>query len=211
VGAVAVAQSSPDIVWVGTGESTSRNSVTVGDGVYKSTDRGRTWKNMGLGDTRHISRIIISRGDPNVVYVAAMGHLWGPNSERGIYKTIDGGLTWKKILYINENTGISDLEMDSENSQILYAAAYEHRRLPYRMVSGGPESGLYRSTDGGLTWTRLKQDLPEGMMGRIGLAVARSRPGVVYALIEHQDPGIWRSEDYGLSWKRQVTAKLIKT
>jgi len=139
-----------------------------------------------------------------------MGHLWGPNSERGIYKTIDGGLTWKKILYINENTGISDLEMDSENSQILYAAAYEHRRLPYRMVSGGPESGLYRSTDGGLTWTRLKQDLPEGMMGRIGLAVARSRPGVVYALIEHQDPGIWRSEDYGLSWKKTGDSKTYK-
>ncbi len=210
VGAVAVAQSSPDIVWVGTGESTCRNSVTVGDGVYRSTDGGKTWKNMGLGDTRHISRIIISRGDPNVVYVAAMGHLWGPNSERGIYKTIDGGLTWKKILYVNENTGFSDLEMDPENSQVMYAAAYEHRRLPYRMVSGGPGSGIYRTTDGGLTWTRLKQDLPEGMMGRIGLAVAKNRPGVVYALIEHQDPGIWRSEDYGQTWKRTCDARTYK-
>lgn len=210
VGAVAVAQSSPDIVWVGTGESTSRNSVTVGDGVYKSTDGGKTWKNMGLADTRHISRIIISRGDPNVVYVAAMGHLWGPNTERGIYKTIDGGLSWKKILYVNENTGFSDLEMDPENSQILYAAAYEHRRTPYHMVSGGPGSGLYRSTDGGLTWTRLTRDLPEGIIGRIGLAVARNRPGVVYALIEHRDPGIWRSEDYGQSWKKTADSKTYK-
>ncbi|MDI6850219.1 MAG: hypothetical protein QME69_10570 [Candidatus Saccharicenans sp.] len=210
VGAVAVAQSSPDIVWVGTGESTSRNSVTVGDGVYKSTDGGKTWKNMGLTDTRHISRIIISRGDPNVVYVAAMGHLWGPNTERGIYKTIDGGLSWKKILYINDNTGFSDLEMDPENSQILYAAAYEHRRTPYHMVSGGPGSGLYRSTDGGLTWTRLTRDLPEGIIGRIGLAVARNRPGVIYALIEHQDPGIWRSEDYGQSWKKTADSKTYK-
>ncbi|MCX8160491.1 MAG: hypothetical protein N3G18_06130 [Candidatus Saccharicenans sp.] len=210
VGAVAVAQSSPDVVWVGTGESTSRNSVTVGNGVYKSTDGGKTWKNMGLNDTRHISRIIISRGDPNVVYVAAMGHLWGPNSERGIYKTIDGGQSWQKILYVNENTGFSDLEMDSGDSQVLYAAAYEHRRLPYRMVSGGPGSGIFKSTDGGLTWSRLTRDLPEGIMGRIGLAVSRSKPGVVYALIEHQDPGIWRSEDYGQSWKRTCDAKTYK-
>lgn len=211
VGAVAVAQASPEIVWVGTGESTCRNSVTVGDGVYKSTDGGKTWTHMGLNDTRHISRIIISRGDPNVVYVAAMGHLWGANTERGVYKTIDGGKTWQKVLYINENTGICDLEMDPGNSQILYAAAYEHRRLPYHMISGGPGSGIYRSTDGGLTWTKLTRDLPEGILGRIGLAVARSKPGVVYALIEHQDPGIWRSDDYGESWKRTADSRTYKT
>jgi len=210
VGAVAVAQSSPNIIWVGTGESTSRNSVTLGDGVYKSTDGGKTWTNMGLKDTRHISRIIINRGDPNIVYVAAMGHLWGPNSERGVYKTIDGGKTWAKVLYINENTGICDLEIDPADSQIIYAAAYEHRRMPYRMISGGPGSGLYKSSDGGNTWNRLKQDLPEGIMGRIGLAVARSKPGVIYALIEHQDPGIWRSEDYGQTWKRTCDAKTYK-
>ncbi|MBC7348538.1 MAG: hypothetical protein H5U05_01035 [Candidatus Aminicenantes bacterium] len=210
VGAVAVAQSSPNIVWVGTGESTSRNSVTVGDGVYKSVDGGKTWTNLGLKDTRHISRIIISRGDPNIVYVAAMGHLWGPNTERGIYKTIDGGKTWQKVLYVNENTGFCDLEVDPQDSQILYAAAYEHRRSPYHMTSGGPGSGLYKSGDGGQSWTRLKQDLPEGLLGRIGLAVARSKPGVVYALIEHQDPGIWRSEDYGQTWKRTAEAKTYK-
>ncbi|MGB9892766.1 MAG: VPS10 domain-containing protein, partial [Candidatus Saccharicenans sp.] len=207
VGAVAVAQSSPNIVWVGTGESTCRNSVTLGDGVYKSTDGGKTWTHMGLNDTRHISRIVINRGDPNIVYVAAMGHLWGPNSERGVYKTIDGGKTWTKVLYINENTGICDLEIDPTDSQIIYAAAYEHRRTPYHLISGGPGSGLYKSTDGGNSWNRLKQDLPEGIIGRIGLAVARSKPGVVYALIEHQDPGIWRSEDYGQTWKRTCEAK----
>jgi len=209
-GAVAVAQSSPEIIWVGTGESTSRNSVTIGDGVYKSTDGGKTWTNMGLKDTRHVSRILISRGDANVVYVAAMGHLWGPNAERGVYKTIDGGKTWNKVLYLNENTGVCDLEIDPANSQILYAAAYEHRRLPYKMISGGPGSGIYKSTDGGQTWVKLTEGLPSGPMGRIGLAVARSKPGVVYALIEHQDPGLWRSEDYGQTWKRMSTATVFK-
>jgi photosystem II stability/assembly factor-like uncharacterized protein len=211
VGALAVAQSSPEIIWVGTGEATCRNSVTIGDGVYKSTDGGKTWTNMGLKDTRHISRILISRGDANVVYVAAMGHLWGPNPERGVYKTVDGGKTWTKVLYINENTGICDLEMDPANSQILYAAAYEHRRLPYKMISGGPGSGIYKSTDGGQTWVKLSEGLPSGTMGRIGLAVARSKPGVVYALIEHQDPGLWRSEDYGQTWKRMCSATVYKS
>lgn len=210
VGDVTVAQSSPNIVWVGTGEATARNSVTVGDGVYKSTDGGKTWTNMGLKETRHISRIVISRGDPNVVYVAAMGHLWGPNSERGVYKTIDGGKTWTKILYINENTGICDLVMDPSDSQILYAAAYEHRRRPYKMVSGGPGSGIYKTIDGGLTWKKLSKGLPEGVMGRIGLAASRSKPGVVYALIEHQNPGIWRSEDFGETWKRTCDSKTYK-
>lgn len=210
VGAVAVAQSSPDIVWVGTGEATTRNSVSVGDGVYKSTDGGKTWTNMGLKETRHISRILISRGDANVVYVAAMGHLWGPNPERGIYKTIDGGKNWSKILYINENTGIADLVMDPNDSQILYAAAYEHRRYPFKMVSGGPGSGIYKTTDGGLTWKKLTRGLPEGIMGRIGLAVSRNKPGVIYALIEHQDPGIWRSEDFGETWKRTCDSKTCK-
>lgn len=210
VGALAVAQSSPDIIWVGTGEATCRNSVTIGDGVYKSTDGGKSWTNMGLKETRHISRILVSRGDANVVYVAAMGHLWGPNTERGVYKTVDGGKSWSKVLYIDQNTGICDLEMDPGNSQILYAAAYEHRRMPYRMISGGPGSGIYRSMDGGQTWVRLSQGLPSGLMGRIGLAVARNKPGVVYALIEHQDPGIWRSEDYGQSWKRMCNAQVYR-
>ncbi|MFQ5721138.1 MAG: WD40/YVTN/BNR-like repeat-containing protein, partial [Candidatus Aminicenantales bacterium] len=210
VGDIAVSQSHPNIIWVGTGEATCRNSVTIGDGVYKSIDGGKTWKNMGLKETQHISRIIINPGDPNIVYVAAMGHLWGPNKERGLYKTTDGGQTWQKVLYIDENTGIADLAMDPDDSLILYAAAYEHRRLPYYFSSGGPSSGLYKSTDGGRTWKKLVKDLPQGIMGRIGIAVSRSKPNVVYALIEHKDGGIWRSEDKGQSWKRMCDNKTYK-
>jgi photosystem II stability/assembly factor-like uncharacterized protein len=210
VGDVTIAQSHPDIVWVGTGESTCRNSVTIGDGVYKTTDGGKAWTNMGLKETRHISRIVINPGDPNIVYVAAMGHLWGPNADRGVFKTIDGGKTWKKVLYVNENTGCADLVMDPSDSLTLYAAAYEHHRLPYTFSSGGPGSGLYKTTDGGETWTRLTKDLPEGVLGRIGIDVSRSAPGVVYALIEHKDGGIWRSEDRGASWKRMCDAETFR-
>jgi len=210
VGDVTISQSHPNIVWIGTGEATCRNSVTIGDGVYKSSDGGKTWENMGLKETRHISRIIINPGDPNIVYVAAMGHLWGPNVERGIYKTIDGGKTWKKVLYVNENTGFADLSMDLSNSLILYAAAYEHRRLPYYFSSGGPGSGLYRSTDGGETWQRLAKGLPEGVMGRIGVDVSRSNPNVVYALVEHKDGGIWRSEDKGETWRRMCDYEIYR-
>ena len=210
VGDVTIAQSHPDIVWVGTGESTCRNSVTIGDGVYKTTDGGKTWTNMGLKETRHISRIIINPGDPNIVFVAAMGHLWGPSADRGIFKTVDGGKTWKKTLYVDENTGCADLAMDPSDSLTLYAAAYEHRRLPYTFSSGGPGSGLYKTVDGGETWTRLTKDLPEGILGRIGVAVARSAPGVVYALIEHKDGGIWRSEDQGESWKRMCDGETFR-
>jgi len=202
VGDIAISQSHPKIVWVGTGEATCRNSVTIGDGVYKSTDSGKTWANMGLAETRHISRIIVNPGDPNIVYVAAMGHLWGPNEERGIYKTIDGGKTWQKVLSVDENTGFADLAMDPSDSLTLFAAAYDYRRLPYHYRSGGPGSGLYKTTDGGETWKKLTKDLPEGIMGRIGIDVSRSNPNVVYALIEHKDAGIWRSEDKGESWKR---------
>lgn len=202
VGDVTVAPSDPNIIWVGTGESTCRNSVTIGDGVYKSVDAGRSWKNMGLKETRHISRIVIHPANPNIVYVAAMGHLWGPNSERGLYKSEDGGTTWRKILFVNDDTGIADLAMDPEDPLILYAAAYEHRRLPYLYRSGGPGSGLYRTKDGGMTWKRLENGLPKGIMGRIGLAVSPSRPEVVYALIEHEDGGLWRSEDKGETWQR---------
>jgi len=210
VGDIAIAQSHPDIVWVGTGEATSRNSITIGDGVYKSTNGGKNWENMGLKDTRHISRIVINPGDPNITYVAAMGHLWGPNKERGIYKTINGGKTWKKVLYINENTGFADLAIDPSDSLILYAAAYEHRRLPYYFSSGGPGSGFYKTTDGGENWIKLTKDLPEGIMGRIGIDVSRSNPNVVYALIEHEDGGIWRSEDKGKSWTRTCDNETYK-
>ena len=210
VGDIAVVQSQPKIIWVGTGEATCRNSVTIGDGVYKSIDGGKTWTNMGLEKTRHISRIVVDSQNPAVVYVAAMGHLWGPNEERGIFKTTDGGETWEKVLFVNWDTGFADLAIDPSDSQILYAAAYEHRRLPYYFSSGGPGSGLYKTTNGGKTWEKLTKDLPEGVMGRIGIDVSRSNPDVVYALIEHEDGGIWRSEDKGETWTRTCDDRTYK-
>ena len=204
VGAVAVSASHSDIVWVGTGEATARNSVAPGDGVYKSEDAGKTWKNMGLAETRFISRIVIDPADPDIVHVAAQGHLWGPNEERGVYRTTDGGQTWKKVLYVNPETGASDLAIDPSNSKILFAGMWEHRRWPYYFRSGGPGSGLYRSTDGGETWTAAKDGLPAGPYGRIGLGVSRSNPSVVYALVEADGDkrGLFRSEDKGLTWRR---------
>ncbi len=209
VGDLAVSQSHPDIVWVGTGEATCRNSVTVGDGVYKSEDGGKSWANMGLKETRHISRILVNRGDPQIVQVAAMGTLWSPNKERGVFKTTDGGKTWKKTLFIDENTGIADLAVDRFDSRILYAAAYEHRRLPWFYTSGGKGSGLYRSTDGGETWAKLTKDLPEGLLGRIGLDTSRSSSGVVYAAVEAVDGSLFRSEDRGESWKRMCSTEIF--
>jgi photosystem II stability/assembly factor-like uncharacterized protein len=202
VGAVAVSQSHPDIVWVGTGEATARNSVAPGDGVYKSEDAGKTWKNMGLAETRFISRIVIDPADPDIVHVAAQGHLWGPNEERGVYRTTDGGKTWKKVLYVNPETGACDLAIDPSNSKVLYAGLWEHRRWPYYFRSGGPGSGIYRTTDGGETWASTADGLPSGPYGRIGLGVARSNPNVVYALVEAANGGLFRSEDKGRSWRR---------
>jgi len=202
VGDIAVDQTNPEVIWVGTGEATSRNSVTIGDGVYRSTDGGKTWEHLGLLETRHISRIVIDQTHPDTVYVAALGHLWGKNKERGIYKTTNSGKTWNKVLYVNENTGFADLVIDPSNSQTLYAAAWDYQRYPYYFYSGGRGSGIYKTEDGGTTWKRLVKDLPEGIMGRIGLAVSQSRPGVVYALIEHEQGGIWRSEDKGATWER---------
>ncbi len=202
VGAVEVSQSHPDIVWVGTGEGTSRNSVGIGDGVYKSEDGGRTWKDMGLENTRHISQILIDRNDPDIVYIGALGHLWGPNEERGLFKTTDGGRTWAKVLYVDESTGVCDLAVDPSNGRILYAATWDYRRKPFHFRSGGPGSAIYKTTDGGDTWRKIHAGLPSGDYGRIGLDVCRSRPEVVYALVENANSGIFRSEDKGETWKR---------
>ena len=202
VGSVAVSKSHPDIVWVGSGEATSRNSVAPGDGVYKSEDAGKTWKNMGLAETRFISRIAIDPVNPDIVHVAAQGHLWGPNEERGVYRTMDGGKTWTKVLYVNPETGACDMAMDPSNSRILYVGMWEYRRWPYYFRSGGDGSAIFKTTDAGDTWKKLNEGLPAGPWGRIGLGVARSSPNVVYALVEAKDGGLFRSDDKGITWRR---------
>ena len=210
VGAVAVSQSNPDIVWAGSGEATARNSVGIGNGVYKSEDGGKTWKNMGLADSRHIARVVIDPVNPDVVYVASQGHLFGPNEERGVFKTADGGKTWKRTLFVNPDTGASDLAIDPSNNKILYAGMWNYRRNPFYFRSGGAGSGVYRTMDGGETWKIIDgHGLPdtEAIVGRIGLGVSRSRPNVVYALIEAKDGGLFRSEDKGETWSRQCDKK----
>jgi photosystem II stability/assembly factor-like uncharacterized protein len=202
IGDVTVAHSNPDLVWVGTGEPNNRQSSSWGDGVYKSTDGGKTWKNMGLRDTHHIGRIVIHPTNPDIVYVAALGHLWGPNRERGLFKTTDGGKTWNNTKFIDENTGFVDVALDHENPDTLYAAAYQRRRRGWGFNGGGPGSGLYKTTDGGETWIQLTKGLPEGDMGRIGIDIYRKDPHIVYAIVEHKQGGVYRSEDKGFSWRK---------
>ncbi len=202
VGDVAVAPTDPSIVWVGTGEPNNRQSSSWGDGVYRSLDAGKTWKNMGLRDTKHIARVVIDSRDPNIVYVAALGHLWGPNKERGVFKTTDGGKTWTNVLFINEDTGITDLAMDPESPLTLYAAAYQRRRTPWGFNGGGPGSALYKTIDGGATWAKLTKGLPEGVTGRIGIDIYRRNPNILYALVENAKGGTFRSDDRGETWRK---------
>jgi photosystem II stability/assembly factor-like uncharacterized protein len=222
LGDVAVAPSNPALVWVGTGEANARNSVSWGDGVYLSADGGKTWRHQGLEETAHIGRIVIHPHDTSIIYVAALGHLWGPNPERGIYKTIDGGQHWQRILYVNPDTGFIDLAMDAQDPATLYAAAYQVRRDGFSggnpAVGTGPGGGLYRTTDAGKTWVRLRQGLPDRPLGRCGLAVDRKNPRVLYAVIQTdktpttsagqaakassktETGGIFRSDDRGDTW-----------
>lgn len=206
VGALALAPSDANVLYLGSGEGNPRNSTSIGDGVYRSTDAGSSWTHVGLGDTERVSRIRIHPQDPDVVYVGAMGHLWGPNEERGVFRSTDGGVSWERVLYIDENTGVADLAMDPSNPRVLYAAMWDFRRRPWTFRSGGPGSGLYRSMDGGDSWERLNdpdvaEGLPRGELGRMGIAVAESKPGVVYAIIESEEDGVlWMSEDRGDSW-----------
>lgn len=202
IGDVTVSPSHSDIVWVGTGEPNNRQSSSWGDGVYKSQDGGHTWKNMGLRDTHHIGRIVIHPTNPDIVYVAALGHLWGPNKERGLFRTTDGGKTWVNTKFIDENTGFVDVAIDLENPSTLYAAAYQRQRTAYGFSGGGPGSGLYKTTDGGENWVRLTEGLPQGNIGRIGIDIYRRNPSIVYAIIEHKDGGVFRSADKGLTWKK---------
>ncbi len=202
IGDLAVAPSDPSVVWVGTGEPANRQSSSWGNGVYVSRDGGTTWTHRGLSDTHHIGRVLVHPADPDTVYVAALGHLWGPNEERGVFRTRDGGETWEKVLYGDPDTGAVDLAMDPASPDILYAALYQRRRRAYGFAGGGAGSGIHRTTDGGETWTKLGGGLPEGDTGRIGLDVYRRDPRVVYAIVENRDGGVFRSEDRGLTWTR---------
>ena len=184
IGDVTISQSNPDLVWVGTGESNNRQSTSWGDGVYKSIDGGKTYTNMGLRTSRHINRIVIDPRDNDVVLVAATGSLWGPGGDRGVYKTNDAGRTWKQVLKVDDDTGANDLVMDPSNNQVLWASMYQRRRSACCMNGGGPGSGIWKSTDGGETWTRLKGGVLDGPLGRIAIDVYRKRPNILYALIE---------------------------
>ena len=203
VGSIAVSESDPNVIFVGMGESPIRGNVSHGDGVWKSTDSGHTWKNMGLKDTSQISRVIVHPHDPDLVYVAALGHVWGNNPDRGIYRSADGGKSWKKVLFADDKTGASDLTMDPNNPRVLYAAFWQAQRKPWNLENGGPGSSLYRSMDGGDTWKKLTEGgLPEGIWGRVGVAASPARAGRVFAMIQaaKDKGGLYRSDDWGEKW-----------
>jgi photosystem II stability/assembly factor-like uncharacterized protein len=218
IGDVTLAPSNPNVVWVGTGEPQNRQSSPWGDGVYRSTDAGRTWAHLGLEDTHHIARIAVHPSNPDVAYVAAVGHLWGSNPERGVFKTTDGGRTWERVLFMDENTGAIDLAMDPSDPQTLFAAMYQRQRKVWGFNGGGPGSGLYRTTDGGETWVELTEGLPEGDKGRIGVDVYRRDPALVCAIVEadaqggddeepegEEQDGVYCSTDRGLTWEHRST------
>jgi photosystem II stability/assembly factor-like uncharacterized protein len=204
VGAVAVAESNPDVVYLGTGETELRGDIIMGDGVYKSADAGKTWSHVGLSDTQAIARIRVHPSNPDIVYVAALGHPFGTNSERGVFRSRDGGTTWQKILFRSERAGAVDLCLDPKNPEVMYAAIWEVFRTPYSLSSGGPGSGLFKSTDGGDNWTEITRNtgLPKGLVGKIGVAVSGADPNRVWAIVEAEDGGIFRSEDGGATWTK---------
>ncbi|NAY92579.1 glycosyl hydrolase [Muricauda sp. JGD-17] len=204
VGDITVSESDPNLIVVGMGEHAARGVMTsMGDGVYKSTDAGKTWKHIGLDETRHISDVIIHPKNPNILFVAAQGAQYGPSEQRGIYRSTDGGENWERVLFIDENTGASSLSMDMKNPLILYAALWQHRRYPWTMESGGPSSGIYKSTDGGTTWKKLEKGLPKEF-GKAGVSVSRANPDLVFAVIEAEDEkgGVYKSVDAGKTWKQ---------
>lgn len=204
IGAVAVAPSDPKTLYVGTGEADIRSDVIPGDGVYKSTDAGKTWHYAGLRDTHSISAILVHPKDPNVVYAASMGHVFVPDPERGVFKSTDGGKSWKKILFVDNNTGAIDLVMDPNHPDLIYATMWQAIRMPWGLTSGGPGSGIYKTTDGGAHWTNITRNpgLPQTVLGRVGLSIAASKPDIVYAIIQAKEGGVFRSDDAGATWKR---------
>ena len=215
IGAIAVAPSDENVVWAGTGDNSATRSAYWGDGVYRSTDAGKTWQNMGLKDTQHIARIVIHPTRPDTVWVAALGHLATNNQERGVFKTTDGGRTWQKVLYVGDRVGAVDLVRDPRNPDVLYAATYEHQRLAWVINDGGPGTGIYKTTDGGATWKELTNGLPKGPMGRIGIDICRTKPDTLYAVYDNHNlrPGatnptntingqVYRTDDAGATWRR---------
>ncbi len=215
MGAIAVAPSDANIVWAGTGDNSATRSAYWGDGVYKTTDGGKSWQNMGLKDTQHIARIVINPKNPDNVFVAALGHLSTPNSERGVFRTTDGGKTWKKVLYVGDTVGAVDLVRDPRDAKVLYAATYEHQRLPWQIIDGGPGTGIYKTVDGGDHWKELTAGLPKGPMGRIGLDICISKPDVLYAVYDNHNlrPNatrpidtingqVYRTDDAGGTWRK---------
>ncbi len=213
VGAIAVSESDPNVIYAGTGEASIRGNVVHGDGVYKSTDAGKTWKNMGLNDTRHIGKIQIHPQNPDLVYVAAFGHAWGPNEERGVFRSKDGGETWQKVLYKSDRAGSHDISMDRNNPRILYASIWQAQRYPHTLISGGEECGIWRSFDGGDTWEEITRNhgLPTGMLGKIGVVASPAQSGRVWALVEAEDGAVFRSDDFGDTWLRLSEQSLLRT
>lgn len=206
IGDIAVHRNNPSIIYVGTGEAPVRNQMSsYGDGVYKSIDAGKTWIHIGLEKTRQISRVLVHPSDPNLVYVAAQGSRWGPSKERGVFRSKDGGKTWERILFVSPDAGPSDLEIDPNNPHVLFAAFWDHQRTPWYLRSGGPGSGIWKTTDGGDSWILLKNGLPKGIMGKIGLDVSPANSNRVYAVIETKKTGMYRSDDGGMTWHRTST------
>jgi photosystem II stability/assembly factor-like uncharacterized protein len=204
VGAIAVSDSHPNVVYAGTGEACIRSNVSHGDGVYRSDDGGHSWRNLGLAPTRHISRVAIHPTNPDVVYVAALGHAWGPNAERGIYRSTNGGTSWDLVLHKSDGAGAADLTLDSRNPRVLYAAIWQGMRYPHAAESGGPDSGIWRSLDGGDTWTDITRNpgMSTKLLGRIGVTASPAQPGRVWALVEAEDGAMFRSDNYGDTWER---------
>jgi photosystem II stability/assembly factor-like uncharacterized protein len=204
IGAIAVAQSNPSVVYVGTGETDMRDSISFGNGMYKSTDAGSTWRHIGLANTRQIGRVLVDPGNADTVFVAALGHAYGPNPDRGVFRSRDGGGTWQKVLFKDENVGAVDLAMDPADSRVVYAALWATRRPPWYVYNpaNGPGSAIYKSTDGGASWQQLTTGLPAEAVGRIGLAVSRANRNRVYAIVDAREGGLYRSDDAGASWNR---------
>ena len=205
IGAVTIDPTNPNIVWVGTGENSNHYNVTYGDGVYKSEDGGKSWKNMGIKSSEHVGGIVVDPRNPNIIFVAAMGSLRRSGGDRGVYRSTDGGKNWERVLYVSEYTGSFEVHMDPRYSNILYATVQQRMRYQYTAVYGGPESGIYRSLDGGTTWDKLTKGLPTEDVGKIGMDISPANPDVLYAIVEatKKDKGFYKSTDRGASWTKQ--------